>query len=84
MACLPMNSSTHWNSGTVSPDTELAAVGLPSADELLLLTEFQDQLPPELFTDKFGRPDFEPKYWPPFPDGWWYDPEKAARIELGK
>ena len=30
--------------------------------------------------DKFGIPAFEPKYLPAFPDGWWYDPEKAARI----
>ena len=30
--------------------------------------------------NKFGAPDYEPKYLPPFPDGWWYDPEKAARI----
>ena len=30
--------------------------------------------------DKFGIPAFEPDYWPAFPDGWWYDPEKAARI----
>ena len=30
--------------------------------------------------DKFGVPDFEPQYLPAFPDGWWYDPEKAARI----
>ena len=29
---------------------------------------------------KFGRPAFEPKYQPAFPDGWWYDPGKAARI----
>ena len=29
---------------------------------------------------KFGRPDFEPKYLPAFPDGWWYDREKASRI----
>ena len=29
---------------------------------------------------KFGIPAFEPDYWPAFPDGWWYDPEKAARI----
>lgn len=32
--------------------------------------------------DKFGVPDFEPKYLPAFPDGWWYDPEKAARITV--
>ncbi len=31
--------------------------------------------------DKFGIPAFEPQYLPAFPDGWWYDPEKAARIE---
>ena len=30
--------------------------------------------------DKFGIPAFEPQYLPAFPDGWWYDPEKAARI----
>ncbi len=30
--------------------------------------------------DKFGVPAFEPEYLPAFPDGWWYDPEKAARI----
>ena len=30
--------------------------------------------------NKFGFPEYEPKYLPPFPDGWWYDPEKAARI----
>ena len=30
--------------------------------------------------DKFGIPDFEAKYWPAFPDGWWYDDAKAARI----
>lgn len=38
--------------------------------------------PRTVYWDKFSRPDFEPKYWPPFPDGWWYDPEKAARIDL--
>ncbi|RPG50108.1 MAG: ABC transporter substrate-binding protein [Gammaproteobacteria bacterium TMED1] len=30
--------------------------------------------------NKFGAPDYEPKYLPPFPDGWWYDPSKAARV----
>ena len=30
--------------------------------------------------DKFGIPDFQAKYWPAFPDGWWYDDAKAARI----
>ena len=30
--------------------------------------------------DKFGIPDSDAKYWPAFPDGWWYDEAKAARI----
>ncbi len=29
---------------------------------------------------KFGRPAYEPKYQPAYPDGWWYDTDKAARI----
>ena len=32
--------------------------------------------------DKFGTPDYEGEYWPAFPDGWWYDREKAARIVM--
>ena len=32
--------------------------------------------------DKFGIPAYEPKYWPAFPDGWWYDQAKAARIAV--
>jgi microcin C transport system substrate-binding protein len=31
--------------------------------------------------DKFGIPVPEPAYWPAFPDGWWYDEKKAARID---
>ena len=29
---------------------------------------------------KFGRPDYEPRYQPAYPDGWWYDTERAGRI----
>jgi len=29
---------------------------------------------------KFGRPAYEPRYQPAYPDGWWYDTDKAARI----
>ena len=32
--------------------------------------------------DKFGIPAYEPKYWPAFPDGWWYDRAKAGRIAV--
>jgi microcin C transport system substrate-binding protein len=30
--------------------------------------------------DKFGMPAPEARYWPAFPDGWWYDEMKASRI----
>ena len=57
-------------------------------DRVLLWEYFQLPLdavarPRTVYWDKFGRPDFEPRYWPPYPDGWWYEPEKAARIKLG-
>ena len=37
------------------------------------------------YWDKFGRPAgaLDAKYVSPFPHGWWYDAEKAARIEFG-
>ena len=31
--------------------------------------------------DKFGRPP-EPLYRPAYPDGWWYDESKAARLNM--
>ena len=35
--------------------------------------------------DKFGRPDQPDKmYIAPFPDGWWFDDEKAGRIDGGR
>lgn len=38
-----------------------------------------------VYWDKFGRPDLpEEMYIAPFPDGWWFDKEKAARFSLGK
>ena len=34
-----------------------------------------------VYWDRFGRPDLpEEMYIAPFPDGWWFDEEKAARI----
>ena len=33
-----------------------------------------------LHWDKFGRPP-EPLYRPAYPDGWWYDESKAARLD---
>ena len=35
-----------------------------------------------VYWDKFGIPDFAAEYWPAFPDGWWYDEAKAARIDI--
>ncbi len=54
-------------------------------DRVLLWQYYQIPLyaidqPATVHWDKFGRPAYEPKYQPAFPDGWWYDPEKAARI----
>ena len=39
-----------------------------------------------VYWDKFGRPEREDMavYKSPFPDGWWYDGAKAARIEIGQ
>ena len=34
-----------------------------------------------VYWDKFGRPDSEPPYRTEFPEGWWYDEGKAARVE---
>ncbi|MEE8397905.1 MAG: extracellular solute-binding protein [Desulfobacterales bacterium] len=37
-----------------------------------------------IYWDRFGRPEREDvaAYESPFPNGWWYDEERAARIEL--
>ena len=38
-----------------------------------------------VYWDRFGRPDLpEEMYIAPFPDGWWYDDTKAARIEINQ
>ena len=39
-----------------------------------------------VYWDKFGRPEREDLavYKSPFPDGWWYDDAKAARIGIGQ
>ena len=38
-----------------------------------------------VYWDKFGRPEQpEGMYVAPFPDGWWFDEEKAARIGVGQ
>ena len=39
-----------------------------------------------IYWNKFGRPERKDLaiYRPPFPDGWWYDDTKAARIAIGQ
>ena len=38
-----------------------------------------------VYWDKFGRPEQpDEMYIAPFPDGWWFDEEKAARIGAGR
>ncbi len=54
-------------------------------DRVLLWQYYQIPLyaidrPATVYWDKFGRPDYEPKYQPAGLEGWWYDTEKAARI----
>ncbi|BDA82669.1 ABC transporter substrate-binding protein [Aureimonas sp. SA4125] len=39
-------------------NSELAATGLPSPEELALLNPLKDQLPPEVFTEPFVLPDY--------------------------
>ena len=38
-----------------------------------------------VYWDRFGRPDQpDEMFVAPFPDGWWFDEEKAGRIEAGR
>lgn len=43
-------------SGSIYPNSELAATGLPHSDELAALEPFKAQLPPALFTTPFALP----------------------------
>ena len=57
-------------------------------DRVLLWQYYQIPLyaidrPRTVHWNKFGSPDYEPVYQPAFPEGWWYEPEKAARIQTG-
>src|SRR3546814_13168968 len=42
-------------------NSELAAEGLPKGEELALLEEFRDQLPPEVFTTDYNPPQVGPE-----------------------
>ena len=56
-------------------------------DRILLWNFYQIPLisiegPRVLYWDKFGRPPFDAEFRTGFPDAWWYDQTKAARITL--
>lgn len=64
------------------------AAACRALDRVLLWSFYQVPLdavddPHLVYWDKFGRPqrEAEATYLSPFPDGWWYDPVKADRIE---
>lgn len=72
------------NSSTTMPEIIAACRAI---DRVLLWGFYNIPLnavdrPRTVHWDKFGRPEFESRYWPAFPDGWWWDEEKAARIKL--
>ena len=70
--------------GAVDPESFF--ITLRALDRVLLWHFYQ--FPLEIlgdtrivYWDKFGRPDIpDDMYVTPFPDGWWFDEEKAARI----
>ena len=52
--------SAYQRNNSYFPNTELASSGLPSAEELALLTPYREQLPPELFNQAFAPPNTDP------------------------
>ena len=70
---------------------EEMAIACRALDRVLLWGFYQiplDAIAPFrlVYWDKFGRPEREnlAVYKSPFPDGWWYDDAKAARIGIGQ
>ena len=70
---------------------EEMAIACRALDRVLLWGFYQiplDAIAPFrlVYWDKFGRPEREDLavYKSPFPDGWWYDDAKAARIGIGQ
>ena len=70
---------------------EEMAIACRALDRVLLWRFYQiplDAIAPLriVYWNKFGRPEREDLavYRPPFPDGWWYDEDKAARIVLDR
>ena len=70
---------------------EEMAIACRALDRVLLWGFYQiplDAIAPFrlVYWNKFGRPEREDLavYKSPFPDGWWYDDTKAARIEISQ
>lgn len=69
-----------------APNPDLFTAFLRSLDRVLLWNYYQIPLDARedtriVYWDKFGRPELpDEMYEAPFPDGWWFDEEKAARI----
>ena len=70
---------------------EEMAIACRALDRVLLWGFYQiplDAIAPFriVYWNKFGRPEREDLsvYLPLFPDGWWYDDTKAARIEISQ
>ena len=70
---------------------EEMAIACRALDRVLLWGFYQiplDAIAPFrlVYWNKFGRPEREhlAVYKSPFPDGWWYDDTKAARIEISQ
>ena len=69
-----------------APNPGRFMAALRSLDRVLLWNYYQIPLDARVDTrivywDKFGRPELpDEMYKAPFPDGWWFDEDKAARI----
>ena len=69
-----------------APNPGRFMAALQSLDRVLLWNYYQIPLDARedtriVYWDKFGRPELpDEMYDAPFPDGWWFDEDKAARI----
>jgi microcin C transport system substrate-binding protein len=48
--------SAYTRTASFFANSELAATGLPSAEEIAVLSEFRSEIPPEVFTSEFKNP----------------------------
>ena len=78
------------NAALGATDLHAFVSALRALDRVLLWNYYQFPLdalgdPRIVYWDKFGRPDQpDEMFIAPFPDGWWFDEEKAGRIDAGR